>query len=428
MVKQTLPQPKRPKKPVSRYQQRIPKGDVSQTATFEGIHDDKPIIFGLGKGLSSATKTRIQRNIFLGFVGGVVGLILITLAVGFINFNYIQPNQPIITIDGIQVPQITYRQMVAYISQDTWNAISSDNVKITNLQAQINKNPANVADLQNQLSVVQANLTSSQTAFTQTQLDQLAINHLIENQLIVHAIPAIKQSDPNAAKTLTVTSKMIDDAYKAFVSALPSGESLQSFLSKDSMSTNDLRSMITISVQRNAMDAYQQGLLVSPLKQVHIRRIQVDTLAKANTDLAALKKDINQWNTIEARDTLDNASKAAGGDMGWIIRGQQDQSLEHWVFDVSKQGDLAVVKEITGLFDIVQTLGIDPARAADASILSTLKSNALSHWLDGQRYLPTTKISATNNDMLNSTYNIPVLPSLNVTFNTSSSNPIPATP
>ncbi|HKD74807.1 MAG TPA: peptidylprolyl isomerase, partial [Ktedonobacterales bacterium] len=121
----------------------------------------------------------------------------------------------------------------------------------------------------------------------------------------------------------------------------------------------------------------------------------------------------SKWADVAKKDSLDTTSSSNGGDLGWVVQGQQDQAIEQWAFDAKrKAGETSgVIKDVGGTFNIVQVVAIDPSRAVDSGTISTLKSNALSHWLTGMRDLaPTNHISSYNQTMYNSTYNVPTTP------------------
>jgi hypothetical protein len=72
-----------------------------------------------------------------------------------------------------------------------------------------------------------------------------------------------------------------------------------------------------------------------------------------------------------------------------------------------------VIKDISGTYNIVQIVEINPSRAVDASLLSAAQGNALDHYLTGQRHAPGNHVSNANTDMLVATRNQPVMPDLN---------------
>jgi parvulin-like peptidyl-prolyl isomerase len=380
-----------------------------QTATFEGKRDNRPVLFMFGRHLSAAEKTRLQRRFYMGFAGLMILGVIGVLVFGWVNQNYIQPGQPIVTVNGTQIPQRLYRYAVAYEAQDEWNQLQAAEARQSQLQDDSSKNPANQDKDQAELTTVQSTVSSLQTAFTQTQVDQTVIDNLIEDVLIQKGIRDYQKSDPKGTASLTITSTQVNDAYDAFKKAFPSGQSLNKFLSQNSMTSDNVKEVIKIKLRRQALDKYMQSLVVSPTKQVHYLLLHVDLKGKADADLAAIHKDPNSWNDIVKRDSLDSDTSSNGGDQGWVALGQKDQAVENWAFN-AKPGDMSgVIKDINGTFNIVKLIEVDNQRPIDDSTLSTLKSNALSHWLTGQRDLDA-KISSTNQDMYNSPYNVPVTP------------------
>ncbi len=397
-----------------------------QKATFHGRRDTSPVIFGLGRGLSAKDKLRLQRRLYFGFAGVMVVLMLAVVGYGLLYNLVITPHQPIVTVDGVQIPQYQYKNMAAYLAQDTWNQLEADTKQQNTLQTAISSNPSLTSKYQNQLNTLSTTIGSLQIAFSQTQVDQLAIDDLIEDQLIQMGTKQYEKTDPNAAKVLTVTSQQINSAFTTFKNAFPAGESYSDFKSKDGLSDQDVKNAITVILRRNAMDQYQQSLIKSPEKQVHIERIQYDSRTLALQDLNTLRKDPTQWSALAKKDSIDTNTRDSSGDLGWVIDGQQDQAIEQWAFSAQIGQISPVLQDVSGTFDIVRLLEIDPSRAVPSDTLANLKSNALSHWLTGMRDLPpTNNITAVDQGMQNSANNVPVLPSFNVSFNQATPTPTP---
>ena len=422
-TKQPAPTPDKditPARPTGRYQPGRNRLDRKK-ATFYGRKDNSPVIFGLGRDLPSAHKTRIQQRLYIIFAAVVAVAVVGVLIFGWVNINVIQPNQPIVTVYGNGIAQKNYRYQVAYLAQDNWNQLQADTTQSIAIQAQITneKDKTKIAALDAQYTALTATISSLQTAFTQTQIDQLAINNLVDDAVIQHGAHAYEASDPKAKAALTVTSKQINDAFTAFKNAFPKGQSLSNFESQDNMSDQNVKDAIAVKLRRTAMDTYQRSLLVSPTKQIHFERIQFNSKSQAQADLTALLKDPTQWNALAKKDSLDVNSRDSGGDLGWAALGQQDQGIEQWLFDPSRKvGDMSksLIVDISGTYEIVRVLAIDPARPIDSTTLANLQSNALSHWLTGQEDLAPKPATAINQDMYNNTVNIPVTPNLSVTF------------
>jgi hypothetical protein len=403
-----------------------------KSGRFEvSVRDKDAVIFGLGRNLPISRKIQLQRRLYYVFAG-IIGLAIVAvLFAGWLSVNVIQPNQPIVTVNGAQVPQKMYRYMVAYMAQDRWNQLQAANAQQAQLQETLanTKDQTKITTLNAQLTAVQSTISSLQTSFSQTQVDSDAMDQLIWGQLIQQAIPGYLRTDPKGAAGLQLTTKQINDAYAAFAKAFPAGQSVSSFLSQDNMSKSNLLSAIEVKLRFNAMDQYQQSFYTSPTRQVDFARIEFNSKSKAQADLAKLRKDPTQWDAIVKVDSIDANSRTNNGDMGYAALGQQDQGLEGWFLDPSRKvGEISgLLVETGGTFDIVKIIAIDPARTLDSTTLASLKSNALnSHWLTGKRDLPPTKVIGPNTDMETSAANVPQTPNLNINFGTSSESGAPA--
>jgi hypothetical protein len=423
------------RRPTSSASPQILQRYERKKATFEGRRETKPVLyfFGRNRSLTAAERTRIQRRAYFSFAGVMVAAVVLVLIYGLVNFNILQPAATMVTVNGVNIPQYDYRYMVAYLAQDIENKLNASNTQQTILQGEVNKTPApkNLSDLQIQLQQVGVTISTLQTSFTQTSVDQQSINNLIEDQLIQQGAKDFEKTDPKAKAALTVTNADINQAFNNFTHAFSNGETYANFKNKDHLSDDNVKYAILIVLRRNKMDKYLQSTYVSPTKQAHILRIQVDSQAKAQSDLNNINSGKAKWADIAKKDSLDTTSSSNGGDLGWVIQGQQDQAIERWAFDPKTKvnGPPTIIKDVSGTFNIVQLIGIDPARTVSSDVLSSLKSNALSHWLTGMRDLPPTNhISAYNQDMYNSNYNVPATPPFGTgattTPTTSSSQPV----
>jgi len=428
---QGQPRTGKPKAKISIYQQRRITEDgkiYKQEATFEGRIDRRPVIFNLGKNLSTAHKTRIQRRIFLGFVGLISAIIAFVLIFSVININIIQPNQPIVTVNGKNIPQRDYRSVVAYQAQVVWNTLQQDIVRQKDLLKQQGASPAAAAAVAPELSAIATEISNLQTSFVQSTVDSNAIDQMIDDVYIQQGLSDFKKSDPKSATALTVTQKQIDDAYTQFGKEFPSGKSLKNFESQNGMSSNDTKMGIAMQLRRVAMSNYLQGLYVSPTRQVEYKLIhfQNDTLAKAG--YAAILKTPSSWNDLAQQYSIDSDTKGNnGGDQGYVIQGQKDQGVEAYAFAANRKvGDTSgLIRDIGGTLNVVQIINIDPARAVSADVLTTLKGNALGHWATGKRDL-SAKVPLPDSNKVTSPDNIPVTPAF-VTFATTPT-PVVTTP
>lgn len=386
-----------------------------QTARLDGRRDGTPLIFGWGGHLTRTQKNQLQARAAYAFFGVVIVALLAVFVFGWIQQNYLIPNQAIVTVNSVGVTQDTYRKQLAYEAQTLWNTLQSELKQQATLQAQAQKGDTNAA---NQNTILTEHIQTDEANYAQSQLTQSAASLLVEDQLIRDGAKQFEQQNHVPAATFDPTTKDVNTALAAFKKAFPSNESYSSFLQKDNLTEADIRAAITLHLRRDKMQVYLSSLLVSPAKQAHIRKIETNTAADAQKVLVQLQKSPNDnalWTKLAKQDSLDPNSKDTGGDAGWIVNGQGDGVIDNWALASGhKAGDLSgVLKDASGTFDVVQVLDVDPSRAVDKTALQSAQSNALQFWLDTQKALPANHISTPDSTMESATRNIPTVPNLN---------------
>lgn len=386
-----------------------------QTARLDGRRDGKPLIFGWGGHLTRTQKNRLQARAAYAFFGVVIAAILFVFVFGWVQQNYIIPNQAIVTVNGVGISQNTYRKQLAYEAQTLWNTLQSELKQQAAIQPQVQKGDANAT---NQNSILTAQIQTDEANYAQSQITQSSVTLLLEDQLIRNAAKQFEQQNSVAPTTFEPSSKDIDTALAAFKKAFPSNESYASFLQKDNLTNADVRAAIALHLRRDKMQTYLASKIVSPTKQAHIRKIETNTAAAAQQVLAQVQKTPNDdtlWSKLAKQDSLDPNSKDTGGDAGWIFNGQGDGVVNNWALAPERKvGDLSgVIKDASGTFDVVQVLGIDPSRPVNATNLKDDQGNALQFYLDTAKALPQNHISTPDSSMESATRNIPTVPNLN---------------
>lgn len=387
-----------------------------QTARIDGRRDGAPLIFGWGKHLTRVQKQRIQQRAVFGFFGLVVVAVLFVFVFGWFQQNVLIPNQAIVTVNSVGVPQSTYQKQLAYDAQVLWNTLQTEIKQQTADQAAAAKGNA-AANTQNQIltSQIQAN----EANYQQSSITQAVITELVEDQLIQQHDKVLEQENHVPVATLQPSSSAISASLAAFKKAFPGNESYADFLSKNGITEVDVRAAIAVHLRRDALQKYLASQIVSPMKQVHLRRIQFNTLADAQRALAQIAKDPNNntlWSTLAKQDSLDATTKNTGGDMGWVVNYTGDQGIDNWAYAANRKvGDLTTppLKDASGTFDIVQVLAIDPSRAVDATTLQSAQTDALTQWIGGAKADVNTHITTPDSTMLTAARNLPILPDLN---------------
>jgi hypothetical protein len=398
------------------YRRQTARGGVG------ALRDGKPLIsvgpFGWGGDLTRLQKARIVHRAANGFWAFVIVAVVGVLVFGVLQQNVFIPNQSIVSVNGVTISQDTFRKELAFQAQTLWNRLQSE---ITQQQVAASQASGGNQNASNQSNLLIGQIQADESSYAQAAITQASVDRLVEDQLIQKGIGAYEAQHVPAAK-FAVTDKAVNDQLSAFKKAFPRGETYGQFLSADGLSNDDVLTAIRIEVRRNALQAYLSSLLTTPTKQVHLRRIEVNTLAQANTIRAKLAKNNTdqEWATLAKQDSLDPNTKTVGGDMGWNFWGNFDGVIENWAYGpgVKVNALSPVIKDVGGTYNVVQLLGVDPSRPVDASQLSSAKTDALNHWLNGARAEPANRVGNPNQDMLTATRNMPVKPDLNATLPT----------
>lgn len=387
-----------------------------QTAKLEGRRDGTPLIFGWGRHLSRAQKSRIQQTAAYGFFAVVGVAVLAVFIFGLLQQLVFIPNSATVKVGDVGISQNTYRKALAYNAQDLWNTIKANQKKLDDLssKAQSGDNQA----IQ-EATILTQQLQVQTGSYAQAQITQSTLDQLVDDQLIQQAIPRLAKQDPNAAKQLTPTSQAIDKRYGEFKDKYQPGrvgEKYADFLSKNSLSEGDVKVVIAMQLRREMAQTYLAAQLTSPTRQAHVRHIETSSDADAQKVVNELNqkkltaKDAS-WGDLAKKYSLDPNTKDIGGDMGWIATGANDAALEIWALDPARKvGDLKSIATVAGTFDVVQVLEIDPHRAVNQASLDTAKANARDHYLGGLKKI--LGVSTPDQDALQAQRNLPQTPDL----------------
>lgn len=461
MSSQTARPPRRPDNQRPARSARTKQRYVKQTAHVEARRDGKPIIFGWGGHLSRSEKQHLQtRAVWISSVLVAI-LIVAVVVISWLNINVITPGLPITSVNGHQIPQSTYRKLVALKAQIEYNKIyglngysaqgdafnnqvNASQKVIDNLTAQIaatNKKlqalpPGNSIDRTN-LSV-QLDTQKKQLADVQQQHDAAAakyqdMQNTVNNELQLYTQPQIGndsatwlQDDEVIREWLANQSTSIqgqiepstsavNKALQSFIANFSKSKSYNSFLSADNVSDSDIRAMMTLVVRRQNMDNYLQSQVKSPQYAVLARTMTLSTPADANSVLKQLKSG-GDFAKLAKSKSVDANTKDKGGTLGWLVRGQYAQTesanvsavVDNWLFNPTRKlNELSPVLSENGTYRIVQVLNVNPQYTLDDATITSLKSNALTAWLLEQKALPGVSITAVDQNKLLDASNMP---------------------
>lgn len=380
------------------------------TARLEGRRDGKPLVMGWGGHLTRAQKNLYQHAAAYTFTGIIVVLVLGVLAFGWLQQTFLIPNQTIASVNSVNITQDTYRKNLAFDAQSTWNSIQSEDKQLNALNASANPNA-------NQISFLTQQIQADEGNYAQAQITLTAMNELVEDQLIQDGARTFEQQDHVPAATFTPTTAAINKQLAAFKAAFPVGETYQDFLAQNNLSDSDVVASITLQLRRTLMQSYLAARLTSPMRQVHLRRIETNTLAIAQKVYNLIMHQHGDWNALAKQYSVDVNTKDTGGDLGFVPLGTGDAGLEVWAYaPTTKVGDIAVLKDASGTYDVVQVIEAQASRAYDATMLSAAQSNALDHWLSGQKVAPFNQLTNPDQSLMTASRNMPIVPNLSATL------------
>jgi nitrogen fixation protein FixH len=434
---------------------------VKQTAHVEARRDGKPLIFGWGGHLSVSEKNLIKRRAVWGTCVAFFLIIVFVFAGFWININIITPNLPLTSVNGQNVTQAVYRELVAVKAQieqnkiqgvhglqaqsnalnkqvtDQQTVVNNDTAKVDNLVKQVNAAPAGSsqkATLNKQLDAARAQLNTDQTKldqlqiqsqtmtqttipneqqlYTQSQVGSESAQWLQDNLLIEDWLA--KQNSSVQAQVEPSTASVNADV-KNFIANFPSSLTYSKFLSTNNLSDADVHAMMSLIQRRTNMQNYLAAQIKSPAYQVSAQAMTLATQKDADKMLQELKQGAN-FAALAKKNSVDSSTNTKGGNLGWLARGQYTNTyaanvsavVDNWLFDPARKvGELSPVLKENGTYHIVQITSIDPARPIDSATLQSLKSNALTAWLLSQKALPGTHITSIDQNMQTNTSNMP---------------------
>ena len=371
-----------------------------QTARVEERRDGKPLLFGWGKHLSRRQKDKIQKRTFWVFFMLAVLAVVGVLGYSVYYINIYVPGEPVVTVNGHQIPQSLFRKMNFYLAQDLTNQLADVSNKTNAAQklasssdpTQQAQGQQELAALQNQQQVLQAN--DNQPSVGSTSVEDLTDDVLIQEQ-----IPILESQGVPASK-LEASSQDITNKLNAFKKALPTTTSYNQFLSSAKMSEQDLRQLLAVIIRHDKMDQYQQSLVGGTVAQVHASDIQTTSLSDANKLMDQLKAATDVPTTfakLAKSSSHDANTKSKGGDMGWVVYGDTGTgtAVESWLFNSSRKiGELSQPISIGGgQYEILYITAIDRHRPISAAEQSTLKGEAYTNWIAQIKLLPQTHIT-----------------------------------
>ena len=228
---------------------------------------------------------------------------------------------------------------------------------------------AQAAMIQNGLDPKSAAGQESLKSLKQQVLDQMINDVIIAQQGEYQGIK-ITDDDLN-----TQLAQMIQDA--------GSVEKLNDYLTKNQMTLSDLCQQMRANILSENMFKNVTALLPTVRDQVHLRQILVSTPALAQTLRDRARKG-EDFAALAKQYSMDETSKANGGDLGWVPKGVLDPRIDAVAFDLPVNQVSDVITTSFG-YHVVQVTEKEKARALPPEILQDVRQQGFLLWLKAVR-------------------------------------------
>ena len=146
-------------------------------------------------------------------------------------------------------------------------------------------------------------------------------------------------------------------------------------------------------VERQKLQDIVGGTAPTTTEQIHASQIQAATEADARDLVAWLKAAPSaDFADFAKQRSIDEATKATGGDLGWFPRGQHETVFDDAVFALQPGQISDVINTLTGNF-VVKVLQRDANHPLTQTQLDQAKTQAFADWLDQAKQSPDIKRS-----------------------------------
>ncbi len=225
---------------------------------------------------------------------------------------------------------------------------------------------------QAQNAMVQQGLDSKSAAGQEAlkSLKQQVLDQLIND--VVIALEAEKRgAKVNDADLSARLAQMVQDA--------GSVEKLNEYLKNQNLALADFCAQLRSQILGEAMFNNITAVLPSMAEQVRVRHILVSTPALAQTIRDQLRRG-GDFAALAKQYSMDEASKANGGELGWVPRDVLAPEVDTVIFQLPVSSVSDVVTTFYG-YEIFQVLEKEKTRALPAEIIQSQKQRAFLAWL-----------------------------------------------
>jgi parvulin-like peptidyl-prolyl isomerase len=353
--------------PARTRRKQSPRNAPRVTLKPPGRRDTRSLIFGFGAHLSLRERERLRHTIVVTAAIVVVSIAVLVLGAGYYIQYLRKPSLPVATVNGHVIRRDFWQREARLGSLDI-------QVQTRLLQTKAAADPAHAAAYLTEQQQLQAKLNDPPEQYIPTMVD---------DYLVQQDIPQLQKQGAPAA-SVSVTSSEVDDALNQWKQALQVTDQsqYQQALKSLDVSEKELRTHLETYALRQKVKSYVAGNVASTQPEVKMGQIVTTDKAKADEALGKLQSGDDFASTVTLYST-DAASKAKGGDLGWVAKGVQSTALDTFAFaePPPKIFSISPVLVDGGSFKIFRVLDRATGRPLDEGEINQIKETRFAAWL-----------------------------------------------
>jgi len=197
---------------------------------------------------------------------------------------------------------------------------------------------------------------------------------------MIDEVVITQQADREGIK---VTEDQVNKQLAQMIQDAGSVDKLNEYLTKNQLTLADLCNQMRGSILGDAMLQRVTGALPTNVLQIKVRHILVKTANEAT----ALRTQIlggKDFAEVAKTASLDEATKANGGDLGWLPKGVMDPQFETVAFQL-RVGELSGVVQTQFGYHLIRVDEKQDSRALPPEILQRARQQAFLAWLQAVR-------------------------------------------
>ena len=209
-----------------------------------------------------------------------------------------------------------------------------------------------------------------------TQVRKQVLEAMIDQVLIEQAA---------AARGIVVTDDVLQQRIQADIETGGGQEKFNAWLEMNGLTMEEYEQMMRSTIQTEEMIRQLGTEVPDNMPQVHVRQILVATEDEARGLMNQLNGGAD-FETLAMTHSLDESSRAEGGDRGFVPLGASilPPELEEVVSDLSS-GEIAGPIASSYGYYIVQVVEVQEARALSAEMRQGLTQDSFIDWIQSQR-------------------------------------------